>query len=84
MQRQQTGCRCQADLRTRREARKETALARGWGLISARAVPKVHSFERRIIMPGQSGKTVWAPRQRAAPFPFGRAASLALSVCQAS
>jgi len=30
----------------------QTALARGWGLISARAVPKVHSFERRIIMPG--------------------------------
>jgi len=36
----------------------ETALARGWGLISARAVPKMRPLERRITA-GYDGAVDW-------------------------
>jgi hypothetical protein len=44
----------------------ETALA-GLGVNVPEPFLKKHSVERRITMPGQSGKTVWAPERQSVP-----------------
>jgi hypothetical protein len=62
----------------------ETALARGWGLISARAVPEDALSRAPNHYAGiKRQNRVGAPLQRTASF-FGRAASLARSACHAS